>query len=68
MNGLKKDTWVKMWKPEMETEAAMIYDALNDIHSVAKKKYLTKTQAIIFVLAALAFNNVGWPLIAKIFM
>lgn len=69
MNGLSKETWVKLWKPELETEAGMIFDALDDIHKTAKKKYVTRTQAIIFVLAVLAFeNDKWWPLVAKIFM
>ena len=75
MNGLSKETWINLWKPELHNEAGMIFDALDEIHKLAKehplkcrKKYVTKTQLIIFILALLAFENVGWPLIAKIFM
>lgn len=68
MNGFSKETWIDMWKPEMKKEAGMMYDALSEIHNAginARKKYVTKTQAIIFILSVLAFEKVGWPFIAK---
>ena len=87
MNGLTKETWVDLWKPELRNEAGMIYDALNEIHDgvqaqekkiktyiedhpkECQKKYITKTQMLIFILAAAAAGNIGniWPIITKIF-
>ena len=74
MNGLSKDTWVGLWKPEFQNEAGLIYDALAEIHQTVKaqplkcdKKFLTKTAAVIFILAALAFGEVGLPLLGKVF-
>ena len=87
MNGLTKETWVNLWKPELKNEAGMIYDALDEIHSGVKtqgekiknyiedhpkkcqKKYITKTQTLIFILAVAAIDNIEniWPIIKSIF-
>jgi len=73
MNGMSKQTWCALWKPEFQTEAGAIYDALNDIHTTiqnqppkCQKKFVSRTQMIIFVLAIMAAGNLGLPFILKI--
>ena len=82
MNGLTKETWIKMWKPEMEKEAGMIYDSLNNIHTIATKyineqplkcdkeftkRFIDKKLGLIFLLAVVAVDQ-GIPFILKFFV
>jgi hypothetical protein len=71
MNGLTKETWVSFWKPELEKEAGLIFDALSDMHKSfiehpvsCRRKFVTKNQAIIALLALLALDK-AVPMILK---
>ena len=75
MNGefMHKDILVHMFKPEFKTEAMLLHEALAAIYNQAcsqpkecRKQFISKTQAIIFLLALLAADNAILPIVLKL--